>query len=218
MIDFEGARRIMVDTQLRPADVSDRSLLAAMGRVPREKFVPESRAAVAYIDMDQDLGQGGRQLPSAASFAKLVQLAEVQPTDFVLDIGCGTGYSTAILAELADAVVGIDDDEGLVEAANANLIGLEVGNATILHAALADGMASEAPFDVIIFEGAVEFVPEALFAQLRDGGRLVAMVQKGATATATIYVKTGEDMAMRREFNANMPVLSKLQMPATFNL
>lgn len=218
MIDFENARTIMVDTQLRPASISDRALLAAMGRVPREKFVPEARRSVAYVDMDQDLGQGGRHLPSAVSFAKLVQLAEVQPTDFVLDIGCGTGYSTAILAELADAVVGIDDDGGLVGAANENLVVLEVGNATILQASLADGVPTEAPFDVIIFEGAVEYVPQALFAQLRDGGRLVAMVLKGSTAIATIFIKTGNDMAMRHEFNGNMPVLSKLQVPATFNL
>jgi protein-L-isoaspartate(D-aspartate) O-methyltransferase len=218
MIDFEHARTVMVDTQLRPANISDRKLLAAMGRIPREKFVPEARAAIAYVDIAQPLAQGGRQLASAVTFARLAQLAEISPDDFVLDIGCGTGYSTAILAELAGAVVGIDDDDALVEAANANLADLDIGNATILKSDLAGGVPSEAPFDVIVFEGAVGAVPEALLAQLRDGGRLVAMITEGATATATIFVKSGKDIAMRPTFNASMPPLAGLQTQASFAL
>lgn len=218
MIDFDKARTIMVDTQLRTASISDRRLLAAMGRVPREKFVPKSRMSVAYVDMPQNLDHGDRQLPSAVSFARLAQLAEIEPTDFVLDIGCGTGYSTAVLAELASAVVGIDDNEALVESANTKLAALEIGNATILRADLGTGVPSEAPFDVIILQGAVGYIPEALLAQLRDGGRLVAMIHENATSTATIYVKTGADIASRREFDANMPLFPGLQVAATFNL
>jgi len=207
MEDFERARQQMVDTQLRTASITDSELLAAMGQIPRERFVPASRRPLAYVDVDHVLGTGGRALASAAPFAKLVQLAEVGPDDVVLDIGCGTGYSTAVLASLASAVVALDDDAGLVEQANTLLADLDIGNAAVLAGDLAGGVPSEAPFDVIVLEGAVDDVPPKLLTQLRDGGRLVAMVIEGATCTARLYVKTGNDIAMRRSYNAAIPRL-----------
>lgn len=208
MMNYKRARTTMVDNQLRPANITDRALLSAMGTAPREKFVPDQRTAIAYTDTAHALGTGARQLASPVTFAKLVQLAEITPQDFVLDLGCGTGYSTAILASLASSVLGLDDDSSLVQAANANLAALEIGNATVVEAKIANGMLAEAPFDVIVLEGAVDTVPAALFDQLRDGGRLVAMISEGATATANIYVKSGDGVTARATFNASMPPLA----------
>lgn len=218
MEDFERARETMVDTQLRPASITSSALLDAMGRIPREKFVPEQRQSIAYVDVDHQLSASGRALPAAAGFAKLAQLAEIVPTDIVLDIGCGAGYSTAVLASLASAVVGVEVETDLVEKANENLASLEIGNAAVLHGELQDGVPSEAPFDAIVIEGEVDVVPPALIKQLKDHGRLVAMIAKGETATATVFVKTGNDVAVRSSFNANLPKLAALQAQPEFIL
>ena len=207
MEKFERARQQMVDTQLRTASITDSALLAAMGSVPRERFVPETRRPLAYVDVSHELNDKGRALATPATFARLVQLAEVTPNDVVLDVGCGSGYSTAVLANLASAVVALDNDPALVEKANDLLADLDIGNAAVLAGELSDGVASEAPFDVIVLEGAVDEVPPQLLKQLRDDGRLVAMAIEGATCTARIYVKTGNDIAMRRSYNAVMPAL-----------
>lgn len=209
MNNFEHARRVMVDTQLRPASITDRPLLAVMGTIPRERFVPDDRMPIAYVDTDHILSLGGRALASAATFAKLVQLADVQPDDVVLDVGSGTGYSLAVLAALASAVVGIEDDDELIEKANANLSDLDIGNAAILKGTLEKGVPAEAPFDVIVIEGAVKTVPEALLGQLRDGGRLVAMINTSGASTAQVFVKTGKEIAVRSDFDARMPALRK---------
>lgn len=215
---FERARAVMVDNQLRPANITDRQLLSAMGKVPREKFVTQERSAIAYTDTDHPMGKGGRQLANPVAFAKLVQLAEITPQDFVLDAGCGLGYSTAVLADLAGSVVGLDEEAALVDAANTNLADLEIGNATAVAANITEGMPSEAPFDVIVIEGAVDEVPSALFDQLRDGGRLVVMLNDGATPTAYKYVKSGDDITARAEFDAAIPQLLVQQVRPQFTL
>lgn len=207
MANFERAREVMVDTQLRPALVNDRKLLAIMGRVPRERFVPEARRPIAYTDTDHRLSESGRFLPSPAVFAQMVQLAEIGADDVVLDVGCGTGYSTAVLAEMASAVVGLESDSGLAAQANEILVDLDVGNAAVLDGVLEQGVPSEAPFDAVILEGAVSKVPEPLLAQLREGGKLVAMVGAGNMATAHVYVKTDGDVSVRADFNAAIPRL-----------
>lgn len=205
MTDFEQARATMVDNQLRTSNVTDRRILSVMGRVPRERFVPASRQAIAYIDDSHRFGTGvhARALLAPAPFAKLVQLAEIEPQDTVLDIGSTTGYPVAVLAGLGREVTGVERDPELVSRANANLSALAIANAKVMEGDFAT--VPKRTFDVIIIEGAVEAVPEKLFARLAEAGRLVALVQKGAAATANIYVKSGESVTARATFNSSAP-------------
>ena len=165
MVDFARARRTMVDNQLRTSGITDWRILDAMNTVPREKFIPDTHQSFAYLDESISVSPR-RSLISPASFAKLVQLGEVGSQDVVLDVGCGTGYSTAVLSKLASAVVAIEDDEVLAGRANDILANLDIGNAAVVAGPLAAGVAKEAPFDVIVLEGSVDAVPPALLEQL----------------------------------------------------
>lgn len=205
----------MVDNQLRTSGITDWRILDVMNRVPREQFVPEAQRGLAYIDERIALS-GTRALAAPAQFARLVQLAEVASGDVVLDVACGSGYSTAVLAGLASAVVGLDEDAALAAQANDTLAGLDIGNAAVVSGALANGVAKEAPFDVIVIEGAVDEVPQALFAQLRDGGRLVAAIGTGNAGVAHLFVKTDGEIASRPVFNASLPVIDSLRRQAAF--
>lgn len=219
MSDFAEARLQMVETQLRPRDVTDHALLAAMLAVPRERFVPAARRGLAYSDMPHELGGGaGRILPAPDAFARLVQLAEIGTNDVVLDVACGAGYSTAVLARIASAVVALEDDPVLAARADSILTELETGNAAVLSGELAAGMASEAPFDVIVIEGAVGRVPETLFFQLKTGGRLVAGVTHGRTVVATLFVKTDGIVTRREAFDIALPALTVFAAPTVFAL
>lgn len=207
MTEFERARGRMVDNQLRTSAVTDWRLLAQMGVVPRELFVPATRRAVAYIDEVQWFGAPAAQrfIPAPATFAKLLQLAEVTETDTVLDVGAATGYSTAVIAGLAASVVGLEQDAALAATARANLEQLGIVNARIIAGDIA-AIAGE-QFDVIMVEGALDSVPAAFLAALKDGGRLVALIRNGAVAVANVFVKTGQGIAARGEFNATLPPL-----------
>ncbi|MEX0628479.1 MAG: protein-L-isoaspartate O-methyltransferase [Cucumibacter sp.] len=204
MDSFRRARHAMVDSQLRTNAVTDPRIIEVMGKLPRELFVPESQRALAYIDEDLALspGPGARFLMQPMPFARLVQLAGIGPDDIVLDIACGTGYSTAVLARLAGSVVAIDDQPRLVEQANENLSALDIGNAAAVAAELAAGKPDEAPFDTILIEGSVEDVPQTLFAQLKQGGRLAVFVRRGPVSSATVFVKSGGEIAARTSFDA----------------
>jgi len=218
MIDFAAARKKMVENQLRTSAITDRRLLAAMAQVPRENFVPAGRRDLAYIDEAHLLTGSGtpRYLSAPAPFGKLVQLAEVNTSDKLLDLGCTTGYSAAVLASLCDQVVAVESDPVLAAAARLNLAALGIGNAKIIEAPIESGARSEGPFDVIILEGAVDLVPDALLAQLADGGRLVALIRQGAAAAAHLFVKSGRDVASRTEFNTTLPPLPGGEAPAEF--
>ena len=211
MTDFERARKAMVDSQLITNSVSDRRLLAAMGQLPRERFVPPGRQTLAYIDEAHPLQQGKSRsaLAAPAPFARLVQLADLQHGDRVLDLGCGTGYSTAVIAALAGQVVGVEDHPELAAMARQNLQALGINNAEIVEAPLDRVAAAPGPFNAIVVEGAVEEVPETLFDRLADGGRLVVLIQRGATAVANLFVKSGRDVAARVDFNASLPPLAE---------
>lgn len=211
MTDFERARQAMVDNQIRTFDVTDRRLLAALGRVPRERFVPEPRRTLAYVDLPHALQPGltRRALAAPAPFARLVQLAGLRADDRVLDVGCGSGYSSAVLAELAAEVVAIDGEAELADMARDALSALGVANVTVLESTPEEGAPQYAPFDVIIIEGEVEAVSEQLFTQLADGGRLAVVLRRERTSVAHLYVRAGDDVAGRAEFDLNLPPLTE---------
>jgi protein-L-isoaspartate(D-aspartate) O-methyltransferase len=199
----------MVANQLATSSVTDRRLLQVMGEVPREIFVPEGRRDLAYIDEVHRLNAANppRYLAAPAPFARLVQLAGVMAADRVLDLGCGSGYSTAVFAGLAVNVVGVESDPVLVATARANLGQLGLGNTEIVEGPLESGARARGPFDVILLDGLVDVVPDALFAQLAEGGRLVSVERQGTTGVAHLYVKAGREVASRAEFNVNLPPL-----------
>ncbi len=215
---FSELRKMMVNTQLLTDGVTDYSILQSMGSVPREYFVPKSHQALAYSDMDHEISSTGRYLISPVAFGRLLQLAKIKPTDIVLVVGSNIGYSVAVIANLASAVVGVEQDEKLIAKANMILTELDVGNGVVLQGDPKQGVALEAPFDVIIIEGAIDNVPSALFEQLRDGGRLIAVINHGATGDACIYIKSGENIAVRKMFNLKIPALPSFQKQAEFSL
>jgi protein-L-isoaspartate(D-aspartate) O-methyltransferase len=186
MTDFDGRRLSMVESQLRPNDVTDTRLLAAMRTLPRERFVPEKLRLLAYMDESMEIfpaidGAPPRFLLAPMVLARLIQLAAVEPDDVVLDVGCATGYSTAVLAELGRFVTGLEPEPELAEAAREALRDLGIENADIVEGPLAEGHKAGAPYDVILLNGSVPEVPEALIAQLKERGRLAAVLS-GANA------------------------------------
>lgn len=210
MIDFAQARRTMVDTQIRVNDVTDGRIVAALMAVPREDFVPAARRDLAYIDDDIAVsepaaGKPARYLIELMVLAKMLHAAEIRSADKVLDIGVATGYSAAVLAEFAASVVAVEEDEALAAAARAALAGR--ANVTVEAGPLAAGAAAQGPYDVIMLEGAVEAVPQALLDQLKDGGRLVAVVGTGRAAKCLVHSRIGEEISARAVFDAAIPPL-----------
>jgi protein-L-isoaspartate(D-aspartate) O-methyltransferase len=203
--DFSEHRLKMVDGQIRTTDVTSASLLEALLAVPREKFVGQASTALAYIDEDIKIGtgpEGPRYLMEPSPLARLIQLAEVDGSDSVLDIGCGTGYSSAVLSRLARKVVALESDSQLAVQATATLSALGCGNVEVVTGALREGAAAKAPYDVILINGSVEEVPQALFDQLAEGGRLVAVEGRGNAGVARLFLKTTGAVTGRRAFNA----------------
>jgi protein-L-isoaspartate(D-aspartate) O-methyltransferase len=215
MIDFETARINMVDGQIRTTDVTSHSLLSAFMTVPREAFVPERMAALAYIDSDIEVAPG-RFAMEPSPLAKLLQLAEIGSGDVVLDIGAGSGYAAAIISRLASSVVALEEDDALVASSTAVLAEKGFDNVAVVKGSLEKGYPSEAPYDVIFLNGAVEVIPDALFDQLRDGGRLVAVVGYGNASAAVIYVREGASVSKRFAFNTSVKPLPGFRRVAEF--
>ncbi|TKD21643.1 protein-L-isoaspartate O-methyltransferase [Rhodobacter capsulatus] len=205
MQDFAARRTMMVDTQVRPNDVTKFPIIEAMLAVPREAYVPEARREAAYVGENLDLGQG-RWLLEPRNFAKILDALDVQPGDRVLDIGAGMGYSSAVLARMALAVVALEDG-ALAASAEAHLSVHDIDNVLVVEAPLSAGVADEGPYDVIVIEGGVEQVPAAIEAQLRDGGRIAAIFMQGQLGTVRIGRKIDGVVAWRDAFNAAAPVL-----------
>lgn len=210
----------MVDGQLRTTDVTSIPVLDAFLAVPREAFVPQRRRELAYIDEDveitpTDSGQK-RFLMEASPLARLIQLAAVEPGDVALDIGTGTGYSAALLSQLAGSVIALESEPALATDATRLLSELGCDNVAVVEGALDEGYASEAPYDVILIGGAVDQIPEKLFDQLREGGRLVAVEGHGNAGVARLYLKQGGTVSWRRGFNAAVEPLPGFQKEAAF--
>lgn len=214
-IDYTAQRLKMVDGQLRTTDVTNVPILDAMNSVPREEFVPAARKALAYIDEDIEVAPG-RYLVEPSPFGKLLQLAEIRKEDVVLDVGSGTGYSAAILSKLASSVIALESDADLAAAATQTLARLGADNVAIVEGPLEAGYENEAPFDIIVVEGAVEEMPEQLFAQLKEGGRLVAVVGQGNTGKAMLFLKENGMVAARRGFNCAIKPLAAFHRPPAF--
>lgn len=217
--DFQELRTKMVDNQIRTRDITDLRVLEAFLSVPREVFVPANRQALAYIDEAILLNSESiepRYLLDPSTFAKLVQLAEITKNDLVLDIGCGMGYSSAILSELADSVIGLESDSNLSAAASSTLPQHGYDNVVVVTGELPAGYVAEAPFDVIMLEGSVDFVPEGLFDQLKEGGRLIAVEGEGLAGVARIYVKEDGVVSGRSVFNAAVKPLPGFEKAEEF--
>ncbi len=221
MENFTAARTKMVDNQLRTQSVTDYGVLAAMGTVPREQFLPPASRALAYIDSDLAIkaatpGSPARYMMEPAPLARLMQLAEVDKADVVLVVGCGTGYAAAVLARLADSVVALEEDADLAAQASEVLAELGVDNVAVVTGSLEAGYPSEAPYDVIFVDGAVEVVPVTLTDQLKDDGRLVAVVGYGRSAAATLFRRSGSDLGSRAAFDADVQPLPGFHRPKAF--
>ena len=219
MSDFSTARQKMVDGQVRPSDVTDMRVIDAMLAVPREAFVPESQRALAYLDLDLDVSEAGgvkRFLIKPVVIAKMLQAAEIAETDNVLVVGCASGYAAAVVAKLVSRVTATESDGALAAKASDVLAQLGSSNVTVKTAAAADGDEADAPYDVIVLAGATEIVPDRLYRQLRDGGRLVGVFGMGRPPRAMIVTHSHADFGDRALFDAAVPVLPGLERPPAF--
>lgn len=217
MTEFASRRMMMVDTQVRPSDVTKFPIIDAMLSVPRETFVPDDKREVAYVGENLALAPG-RVVLEARTLAKLLDALDVQPGDLVLDLGCGLGYSTAVIARLAETVVAVEEDEALAADAQRILSEEGVDNAVVVTGKLTDGAAKCAPYDVITVEGGVEVMPDSVLAQLKDGGRIGAVFMDGAVGTARIGYRIDGSMTWRSVFNAAAPVLPGFRKAQGFTL
>jgi len=215
MIDFAAARRMMVDGQVRTSDVTDLRIIAAMLELPRERFVPESNADLAYLDLDVAIN-ATRRLLKPMVLAKMVQAAAVKADDRVLDVGCATGYSSALLARLAHSVVALEEDTALARTAEENLRVIGASNVMVVTGPLTQGWQADGRYDVIFVNGATEVVPHALCRQLADGGRLVAVVGRAPMGRATLYRAVGGDVSGWPIFDAAAPLLPGFAAVQTF--
>lgn len=207
MGNFAMQRKNMVESQVRPSDVVDRRILRAMLELPRELFVPDDVRPLAYMDRDLPLSAqaetgGGRCLLPPNVHARLIQALELEEGAIVLDVGCGTGYASAVMARLAQTVVGLESDQDLAELASRTLTSLSIDNVVIVVGSLPAGWPSEGPYDAILLNGAVSVVPATLLEQLKDGGRLAAMVTDSGVSTATLWQRSGPHFSSRVLFDA----------------
>lgn len=207
MTDFTAARHNMVESQVKPNDITNHALISAMRNIAREAFLPDNLRSLAYMDDDiqiSTLGEG-RYMMEPRVLSKLIQLADIEPGDHILDIGCGTGYSTAILAQLGSSVVGLEANKTLADQATSNLASQNIDNIAIVSGKMEQGLASQGPYDVIFFSGRVDQVPENIKNQLKDGGRLVAVLSSSGTlGSATLFVRSSEVISERSSFEANI--------------
>ncbi|HML07921.1 MAG TPA: protein-L-isoaspartate O-methyltransferase [Xanthobacteraceae bacterium] len=186
MVDNAAARRLMVDGQVRTTDVTDPALLDAMLAVPRERFVPPARAELAYLDNDIPIG-GGRALLKPMVLAKLIQAARVRSTDHVLIVGCGTGYSAALLARLAGSVVALEEDADLARQAKEALAAVGAAKAEVVIGPMSAGWPAKAPYDVVLIDGAIEIEPDSLGRQLKPDGRIACIYGRPPSGQGMIY-------------------------------
>ncbi|MEP3474798.1 MAG: protein-L-isoaspartate O-methyltransferase [Hyphomicrobiales bacterium] len=223
MTNFSDLRRNMVDCQLRPNDITSLRILEAMDQVPRELFVPEAQQTTSYADREiqlvsRDESKGPRSMLTPMALGSLLEVADIEPTDYILDVGCLTGYSSAVLAHLAESVVAVEAVPEMVKKATDILSDLEIVNVAVVEGGLTQGQANQGPYDVILVNGAVEQVPTALTDQLKDGGRLVTVVIENGYGRAERFVRTGGVVSSVSLRDLSAPVLSDFSLVPEFSL
>lgn len=207
MSDYSARRVMMVDTQVRPQDVTKFPIIEAMLAVPREVYVPGALREAAYVGETLAIG-GGRVVLEARTLAKMLDALDIQPGAVVLDIACGLGYSSAVIARMAEAVVAVEEDEALAADAQRILAQQGVDNVAVVAGPLAKGDAKHGPYDVITLQGGVEEIPAAILDQLKEGGRIAALFMDGPLGMVKIGHKAGGKVTWRFAFNATAPVLA----------
>ncbi|GGB25056.1 protein-L-isoaspartate O-methyltransferase family protein [Allosediminivita pacifica] len=217
MIDFASRRRMMVDTQVRPSDVTEFPIIDAMLTVPREAFVPRDRVEVAYAGENLPLGDG-RVILDPRTFAKMLETLDLGRKDLVLDIGMGLGYSSAVIARIAEAVVGLEDDEERADEAQSLLAENDADNVVVQKGTLHEGAPQNGPYDAMIIEGGIETFPDVLADQLKDGGRVVCLFMEGTLGTVRHGYKLDGRISWRFGFNASAPIIAGFEKETAFAL
>lgn len=217
MPDYETLRTTMVDTQIRPSDVTKFPVIDAFSAVPRELFVPADQRETAYIGENIDLGDG-RVVLDPRTLAKMIDLLALAPTDFVLDVAPGLGYSSAILSQMTEAVVSVESDPSLAKEAQSNLAESDALNVVMIEGDPVAEAARHGPFDAILVGGAVQALPDALLNQLKPGGRIAVLFQEGRVGVCKIGIKSESGIGWRFGFNAGAPVLPGFETQGTFSL
>ncbi|MEQ3677060.1 protein-L-isoaspartate O-methyltransferase [Pseudophaeobacter sp.] len=217
MTDFAERRRMMVDTQVRPSDVTKYPIIEALLSVAREDFVPDAQREGAYADRNMDLG-GQRTLIEVRTLAKMLDALDIQRDELVLDVGCALGYSTAVAAQMAEMVIGVEEDETMSADAQAQLSEAGADNAIVHVGPLKEGAAEHGPYDVIMVQGGVEELPAALLQQLKDGGRIAAIFMRGSLGEVKVGYKQGGQISWRFEFNAGAEVMPGFERAPAFSL
>lgn len=213
-LDFQAARQAMINSQLRPNRLIDDHLIEAIANVPREDFVPTELKGIAYLDEDLPLG-GGRYLMEPMVLGRLLQAARIDADDTVLIVGCTTGYSAAVAADLAGTVIALEQDPDLAKRATETLARLGVANVAVVEGDLTQGMADQGPYDAIVLEGAVSEVPDALLDQIAEGGRLVTVVREAGVGQAMLFTRQG-GIGRVPLFDAATPVLPGFEKKKSF--
>ncbi|WP_299350702.1 protein-L-isoaspartate O-methyltransferase [uncultured Shimia sp.] len=217
MTDYTALRTTMVDTQVRPSDVTKFTVIEAMLNIPREAFVPRDKRDAAYVGEHVAMG-GGRVILDPRTLAKMLDAVDIQNDELVLDIGSGLGYSAAVIARIAEAVVAVEDDADLVAEAQSTLSEQGVDNVIMHEAPLTEGAANHGPYDVIMLQGAVGFMPESITSQLKEGGRIVSLEMDGALGTVRVGYMLNGVLNWRFAFNAGAPVLPGFEKHRAFTL
>ena len=207
----------MVDTQVRPSDVTKFPIIEAMLSVPREQYVPEALREAAYVGENLEIGEG-RVVLEPRTLAKMLDALEIEPTHVALDVGCGLGYSTALLAQMCEFVVGLEDETTRAEEAQAILSEQGIDNAAVMQGALAEGATKSGPYDIVLIQGAVEQVPDAILEGMREGGRIACIFAEGALGVVRIGCKIDGVVNWRYAFNASAPVLPEFHKQVAFSL
>ena len=214
-MDYAAARYNMVESQIRPNQVSHKNLLEAFGTLPREDFLPTEFQGVAYVDNPVPLGEG-RYLMAPMAMARLIQEAEPSSSDLALVIGCATGYGAAVMSHMVSAVVALESDSGLAAESAQTLTDLGIDTVAVVEGALAGGYPDQAPYDVIYFDGAVPEVPEGISSQLAEGGRLVCILSGDGLDSAIVMSRHRGGLSSRTLFESATPILPGFEREKAF--